>query len=303
MPLSIGLNESSDSEEGKIFPSDSEDSKDPNQSFNEGAQIDDNIIDSSQQPTSKAGDSLAELVKSPLSTLQTVQSQKTGTIVTLGEKGRLIRQQTRKRKGVGDKDYFSIMKDKFFEGNELRARAAVDKFHIANANESTKYEATGMLKMLYDMGAKRALLTSVFNIGGYRYDGLKKAAQPRREYFNVNAVTQEQIEQLSVTRKLLPVADEGYACNHRQQVMYIGDEEITSIAKLYAKYYRDESSISGKKMAQETFRKYWNAYHSDIKFKKLREDECDTCIQLTIGKQRMINLPFIISAIFISAFN
>lgn len=252
----------------------------------EGAKAETENSDSTQLPSNfKPGGSMNQLLLgTQSSSLETVPSRPTAAKVQMGEKGRLIRQQKKKRKGFGERDYFAIMTDRYFDGNVDRARSAVERFNIANASESTRHEATGMLKILYDMGAKRAILTSVFKIGGYRYDRLKKISEPRAKYQNINAVTEEQIEQLSVTRKLIPIADEGYACNHREHILYIGDEDITSIAKLWEKYYMNEPSIKGKKMAQETFRKYWNVYHSDIKFRKLKEDECDICIQFKIGE-------------------
>jgi hypothetical protein len=141
-----------------------------------------------------------------------------------------------------------------------------------------------MLIALRHKGARRTILQNVFGIGGYRYDHMMQQKDPSKPRDNGRSMSPEDINLLNIVRSSIPISDESFGCNHRQYTFYIADPEMTSVDKIFQKYYVDNEAITtAKRMKKDTFRKYWCKLHSDLRFKKLKEDECDTCIELRIG--------------------
>lgn len=223
---------------------------------------------------------------SPLKSVSTVPSSfaagRKPVNYELGPKGSIVKKQLNPRKvdKKSDSFYEDILISRYFNGDQKQGREFIDLFRIRD--KAGDRLANGMLCTLKQMGCKRTIMERVFGIGGYRYDHLD-IERAQRTYQNSNAMTPSEIAMLQVARDSIPIADEGYACNHRQYMFYIDDPEITSVEKIYQKYYVNNPLILGRKMAKDTFRRYWNALHSDLRFKKLKEDECDTCIILLTG--------------------
>ena len=210
--------------------------------------------------------------------------------VKVGYKGMLIKTQKKPRKLKPPDDYLREFTKAFFNGDKELADNWILTFKMRNDPKGLDYEKSNcMLETLYHQGARRTILMKVLHISGPRYANLVEPKYgPRRNGFNPKAVGSSGVSALGIVRQSLPILDEGYSCNHRQVMYYINDNEVTSIKKLWEKYYINNPLITTTKMAMETFRKYWNEYHSDIRFKKLKEDECDTCIELQQGNQNIL---------------
>ena len=200
---------------------------------------------------------------------------------TTGPKGSLVKTQKNPR---SKKSYDDFLKQ-FMALTNYNEAQAKDFIRIFNEwNGVDKQRASGMLYSITQLGANRRLLAQLFNIGSGRYSNILQGVRPQQSRANTLAITQLQKDELNIVRDAIPIDDESYACSHRQYTFYVGDDEITSVQKLFEKYYLQNPAIKGKKMALDTFRKYWSLLHSDIRLKKLREDECDTCMELNLSK-------------------
>ena len=211
--------------------------------------------------------------------------------VKVGYKGKLIIPQVKTRKLKKKEQYKMELIMRGFGGDKQLYENFMAEFTLKN--KSDRDFASGMLAEVIRRGQLGwRLLSAVLKIGYGRYkritskeytndsEPLPGKAKPGP---NKNKVSDEQIAILELCRNSIPIDDIGYACNHRRQISYIGDSDITSIEKLYVKYYLNNKNFSGKVMALPTFRKYWDAYHSDLRFRTLKEDECDTCLELKTG--------------------
>ena len=209
-----------------------------------------------------------------------IKTAKSKVNYELGPKGQVIIHNTHPRQLKPFSAYESEFFTKVFNGDSERGKIFIAEFKNINAENPER--ANGMLATLISAGVNQRLLQKLFGIGCNRFYTIKQYGQKTyKPRSNSNKVTNEQIDMLQVCRDAIPLSDEGFSCNHRCQQVYIGDPMITSIEKLYEKYYlTDDYGVSGKRMALPTFRKYWHALHSDLRFKQLKEDECDTCIEL-----------------------
>ena len=204
-------------------------------------------------------------------------------IICIGHKGRLTTKHKNPREKKDKEYYFTLFARLCYGGNEVQARQGIQDFKALNLARRIQ-EANVYLIDWNHRGAKRTLLNKMFSIGSTRYQTiLNRGYKKPKSGDNKFKITKEMVEQLEICRQCVPIDDEGMACNHRQYIFYIGDPEITSVKKLWGKYYKDNDAIDGRKMSAMSFHKYWGKYHSDIRFRKLKEDECDTCIQLQIG--------------------
>ena len=201
----------------------------------------------------------------------------------LGQKGKVIVHQVNTRKLKSLESYEQEFFGKVFNGDSEKGRRFIDTFKSINAHDTAR--ANGLLTTVIAAGVNQRLLSKLFGIGCNRFNTIKEyGSKPRKESYNPNKVTPEQLAMMQVCRDAIPVDDEGFACNHRCQMQYIGDPDMTSIEKIYQKYYVvDTFGVKGKRMALPTFRKYWATFHSDLRFKILKEDECDTCIELKLA--------------------
>lgn len=201
----------------------------------------------------------------------------------LGQKGQVIVHQVNPRKFKSLESYEQEFFGKVFNGDSEKGRRFIDTFKSINAHDTAR--ANGLLTTVIAAGVNQRLLSKLFGIGCNRFNTIKEyGSKPRKTSYNPNKVTTEQLAMMQVCRDAIPVDDEGFACNHRCQMQYIGDPDMTSIEKIYQKYYVvDTFGVKGKRMALPTFRKYWATFHSDLRFKQLKEDECDTCIELNLA--------------------
>ena len=72
----------------------------------------------------------------------------------------------------------------------------------------------------------------------------------------------------------------GYPCSHRKMKRY--SVKFDSYKELWVAYtlYSPPLQEKRRKMKQSTFQKYLRGVHPDFALKRVKEDECDTCIRL-----------------------
>jgi hypothetical protein len=123
----------------------------------------------------------------------------------------------------------------------------------------------------------------VFCIG---YDRYQKILHNRSDKIsggrNLNAVSQNTVDQLDRFCKYGVATELGYPCGHRRLLKYCTDPAVTSWEKLYDFHYLkfEEDNHTVRKTASLTFYNYMRAYHPEFRLKRVMEDACDTCCEL-----------------------
>ena len=128
---------------------------------------------------------------------------------------------------------------------------------------------------------------AAFQCGSNRLKTVSKGLQPQKGNTkgNVNFLTDSDLKNLSDFVNSLDT-EPSFACVHRRQKEYIIDPELTSMRAVYARYqlWCNNQKTVLRAMGQSTFYRYIESYHCTLAVNKLKEDECDTCIELKEGK-------------------
>ena len=204
------------------------------------------------------------------------------SVVYYGNKGSLHREQANKRPQTKT-DWFEVFVKRFFGGDHEKAKELVAKFHKFDKNKSTTGEASGIIASYIAQGCKEGILRDVFHIGNTRYRRIRemKGEETAATHGGRNnlAYGKQDLQLLSrFIQNGVPV-EPGFACQHRRQMVYCTDSNITSLKILYDGCYLNFEPTS-RHMAFSTFARYLKAHHPEFNLKMLREDACDVCVEL-----------------------
>ena len=162
------------------------------------------------------------------------------------------------------------------------ASSLVTEYYQLNGNPKMKDQADGMIKTFIGLGCSEDCLRAVLKIGYGRYDRINKSLEPATHVGrNHRAFGDESVDQLHRFVQFLP-CEEGYPCGHRAIKRYLTDESVSSLEKLYIKYYKpfENELVNLRKMSLSSFKDFLKAYHPEFRLVRLKEDACDTCIAL-----------------------
>lgn len=201
----------------------------------------------------------------------------------MGAKGKLTVKHDNPRKVRDDDDYRKDFVLHYFQNDYSEYEAMISAYE-----NSTPEAQCGVILSYFQRKDPISfrMAKAAFRCGSNRVKIAKRGEVPKKgnSLPNVNALTSEDRQNLADFVDTLDT-EPGFPCVHRRQKEYVIDPELTTLRAVYGRYklWCSNQKPEARAMAESTFYRYIDAYHCTLAINKLKEDECDTCMELKEG--------------------